>query len=117
MTKKRATGVNLSGNNRSRRVLLVVGMVAAWLVAAPIPSAHADNDLIGGIGDIISGALSIPAGILSGTLSGPPVIGTVGGAVFGALNTVSLATRGVLRLVGVAIPIAASAAPYLPLFL
>ena len=94
-----------------------MGVVVLWLVAAPAPSAHADNDLVGGIGDILSGAFSIPAGILSGTLSGPPVIGTVGGVLLGALNTVSLATRGVLRLVGVAIPIAAAAAPYLPLFL
>ena len=91
-----------------------LALVLASGVAAPRSEA---NELIGGIGDIINGVLSIPAGVLGGTLSGPPILGTVGGALFGALNTVSLATRGVFRLLGVAIPLAAKVAPLLPVFL
>jgi len=101
------------------RRALTVALTAA-LIALPGPSpAHADESggLIGGIGDIIGAAFSLPAGILQGTLGGPPIIGTVGGALAGALNTVSLALRGVLRLAGVAIPVAAKAAPFIPLFL
>jgi hypothetical protein len=87
------------------------------LVSVSAPAAHAENNLLGGIGDLINGALSIPVGVLAGTMSGPPVIGTVRGAVFGTLNAVSLTTRGALRLVGVVIPLAARLAPLLPIFL
>lgn len=100
-----------------RRVLVLLGVVFVLAISGPIEGVHAQDNLMGGIGDIVSGALSLPAGVLAGTLNGPPVIGTISGAVFGALNTVSLTTRGVLRLVGVAIPLAASLAPLLPVFL
>jgi len=100
-----------------KRLLVILG-VAMVLIGSPFDqTAHAQNELLGGIGDIISGALSLPAGVLAGTVGGPPIIGTVSGAVFGALNTISLTLRGVLRLAGVAIPVAASLAPLLPIFL
>lgn len=102
---------------RIDRATLIIGAAMVLMAAGPMPAAHADSDLVGGIGDIMGGVLSLPMGILSGTMTGPPVIGTIGGAVLGVLNTVTMTTRGLLRLVGVAIPIAAAAAPYLPLFL
>ena len=94
--------------------------LTAALIALPGPAPAQGEDvggLVGGVGDIIGAAFSLPAGILQGTLGGPPILGTVGGALAGALNTVSLALRGVLRLAGVAIPVAAKAAPFVPLFL
>lgn len=100
----------------SRRAALV-GIVCALLVAGSPATAAQANELVGAVGDIVVGAMSIPTGILAGTLSGPPVIGTVSGALLGTLNALSLTTRGVLRLAGVAIPLAARLAPLLPVFL
>lgn len=100
-----------------RRWLIVGCCVVGLVVATRAPAARADDDLLGGVADIVNGALSIPAGAIAGTLSGPPILGTVTGTLLGALNTLSLATRGVLRLVGVAIPIASHLAPLLPIFL
>lgn len=92
--------------------------MAFVLAVGPLAgTARADNNLIGGIADIVGGALSLPVGILQGTMSGPPILGTLGGAVGGALNTITLTTRGVFRLLGVAIPLAAKIAPLIPLFL
>ena len=92
-------------------------LACALALAISAQPARAENNLVGGISDIIGGALSIPLGAIAGTLSGPPIIGTVGGALAGAANTLSLTARGVLRLVGVAIPTAAQLAPLIPLFL
>jgi hypothetical protein len=100
-----------------KRLLMVLSVALVLAASSPPHAVHAQNELLGGVGDIVSGALSIPYGVLAGTLNGPPLIGTVSGALMGALNTVSLTTRGVLRLVGVAIPLAARLAPLLPIFL
>ena len=95
-----------------------VAVLAFVLAVGPLPgTAQADNNLLGGIADIVGGALSLPVSILHGTMSGPPILGTLGGAVGGALNTITLTTRGVFRLLGVAIPLAAKIAPLIPLFL
>jgi len=104
---------------KTPRLALAVALAAVLLSGLGAAPAHAEEvgGLIGGVGDIIGAAFSLPAGILQGTLSGPPSIGTLGGALSGALNTMSLALRGVLRLAGVAIPMAAKAAPLIPLFL
>jgi len=100
-----------------RRWLIAGCCVVGLVVAARVPAARADDDLFGGVADIVTGALSIPAGAIAGTLSGPPILGTVTGTLLGALNTLSLATRGVLRLAGAAIPIISRLAPLLPVFL
>ena len=102
---------------RATRWLIVGCCVAGLVVAARAPAARADDGLLGGVADIVTGALSIPAGAIAGTLTGPPILGTVTGALLGALNTLSLTTRGVLRLAGVAIPLVARLAPLLPIFL
>lgn len=101
------------------RIVVAAGLTAVLLSGFGAAPAHADETggLLGGVADILGAAFSLPAGILQGTLSGPPILGTVGGALSGALNTVSLAVRGILRLAGVAIPVAAKAAPFIPLFL
>lgn len=92
--------------------------MAAVVMAGPAPAAHADTGgLFGGLADIISGAFALPLDTLAGTLSGPPIIGTVGGLLHGAVQTVALALRGTFKLIGVAIPLAARAAPLIPVFL
>ena len=96
---------------RRASAILIVGVL---LVAAPA-TCHAS--LTGGIMDLVGGVFAIPMGILQGTFGGPPIIGTIGGALQGVLQTVALTTRGAFELVGVAIPLAAKVAPLIPLFL
>ena len=108
----------MAGKRAGARAIAVCVMAMALMLAAPArQAAAAGNGLIGGVGDLLGGVMSIPMGILAGTMSGPPILGTVGGALAGSLNALSLTTRGVLKLVGVAIPTAAAVAPYIPLFL
>ena len=109
-------GSPLQGGSR-RRVTAVAALAIALSVALPAGTARAGNDLVGGIGDIIGGALAIPMSTLAGTFTGPPILGTIGGALSGVFGAISLTARGLLRLVGVSVPIATTVAPYLPLFL
>ena len=99
---------------RGLRACVLAGLLALAIPAAP---CRADNGLVGGIVDLVSGVFAIPMGVLGGTFSGPPIIGTVGGALQGTLQAVSLAARGTLKLVGVAVPLAAKVVPLIPLFL
>lgn len=81
------------------------------------PAASQAGEFVSAVGDLVAGVLSVPVGVLAGTVNGPPIIGTVGGALQGAASTVGYTLRGALRLIGVAIPAAASVAPYIPVFL
>lgn len=99
------------------RAGVVAGLVLAALLVGPASPAHAENDLLGGIGDIIGGAFAIPVDTLVGTFSGPPIVGTIGGALHGTVRALSSTTRGVFRLLGVGIPLALRAAPYVFFFL
>ena len=103
--------------DNGRRRLLVGCCVLGLVVAARAPAARADDGLLGGVADIVTGALSIPAGAIAGTLNGPPILGTITGTLLGVLNMLSVTSRGVLRLAGVAIPLATRLAPLLPVFL
>ena len=74
------------------------------------PPAHAD--VIRGLTKIIGGVLSVPLSVLSGTFSGPPVIGTLVGAVNGVVGGVGSVLSGVLDVASSAVSIAKTAAPY-----
>ena len=54
---------------------------------------------------IVRGAFQLPVSVLGGTLSGPPIVGTIGGVVQGTFRTVADVTGGIFHM-GVA------AAPY-----
>ncbi len=94
--------------------ITVVAIVLAG--SLPQPRAHA-NELLGGIADIVGGVFALPMDVLAGTVQGPFLLGTVGGILRGAVHVLGSTTRGLFRLVGVAIPLAAKAAPLIPLFL
>ena len=103
---------------KARRWLVVIGVMLAVVAAPQVARADdASSGLLSGISDLFSGIFSIPVGVISGTLSGPFIFGTVGGALQGVLNTIGYTTRGVLQILGVAIPIATKAAPLIPIFL
>ena len=87
--------------------------LCVFLMAAP--AAHAD--IIRGLGRIIGGVFAIPISVLAGTMSGPPIIGTLGGAIGGVFNGVGMVLGGVLDVASSAIPLAKAAAPYVLPFL
>ena len=97
-----------------KRAAWAVMVASVLLVVAP---ATCYASLTGGIINLVRGVFAIPMGIFSGTFGGPPILGTVGGALQGTLQAVALTARGALELVGVAIPLAAKVAPLIPLFL
>ena len=81
-----------------------------------VPPAEAD--LIRGVGEVIGGVLQVPLSTLAGTFNGPPVVGTILGAVSGVINGVGLVARGAFDIAATAVPIAKAVAPFLiPVFL
>jgi len=86
--------------------LFLVGVLFA--MATP-----AEASLFGGIAKVITGVLSLPLSILAGTVNGPPIIGTLAGAVNGTVQGVGLVLSGAVDLLQAAVPIAKAAAPFL----
>ena len=66
---------------------------------------------------VVGGVLEVPKDAIVGTFSGPPLIGTAVGAVVGVLRGTAMVASGALETVISAIPIAAKAAPWIPVFL
>ena len=96
------------------RSSLVAGLLLITLVIAP---ARADAGIISGLGKIISGVLAVPEGLITGTLTGPPIVGTLVGTVMGTLNGVKLITFGALETAASTVPLALKLLPFLPLIL
>ena len=92
----------------------VAGLLVGFLLFAP----PAQEDIIRGLQKIVSGVFQLPLSTLAGTFSGPPIVGTVVGALSGAFNGVGLVASGVLDLAASAVPIVKTVAPFLiPIFL
>ena len=89
--------------------LVVVGM---WWCVPP-----AEAGIVRGIGSIVAGVFALPVNIIQGTFSGPPVLGTLIGAVNGTINTVTLLAGGTLDILSDAVPLAQAAAPFVLPFL
>ena len=100
------------------RCRLTAGFVIVGLLLfQPAVRADVGGDVLGGFTDLLTGLFAIPMGILQGTMSGPPIVGTVAGALTGTFHAIGSTLGGVYRLIRAAIPIAGSAAPYLPFVL
>ena len=97
--------------------LLASAMGFVFAIGLTDQTASADNDLLGGIGDVTSGVLALPVEVLSGTLKGPVVFGTLNGALHGTVRAIGLTARGIFRLASVVIPLAKAAAPFVVPFL
>ena len=93
---------------RRAGVVIVAGFLGCTVLAPP---AHAE--IIRGFAKILGGVLAVPMSVLSGTFSGPPVIGTLVGAVNGVVGGVGSVFSGVLDVASSAIPLAKAAAPYI----
>ena len=62
---------------------------------------------------IMIGVLSLPLSILAGTVKGPPIIGTLAGALNGTVSGVGLVLSGAVDLLQAAVPLAKTVAPFL----
>ncbi len=81
-----------------RRVIL-----AAALLVAAVPWAFAaeqsDPSFLHGVGQVIDGlVLEFPKTVLDGTLEGPPVVGTVFGALAGVVRAGQKTVGGILEM-------------------
>ena len=100
---------------RHRRTACILAMALAAVLLIPGPSAQAG--LVRGIMYIIGGVLEVPRSTLAGTFSGPPIVGTLVGAVNGTLRGLGLVTRGVLETGLSAVGLLKKYAPLIPIFL
>ena len=82
-----------------------------------VPAPPAQAGLVHGILSIIVGVLEIPRSTLAGTFSGPPIVGTLVGAVNGTLRGVGLVTGGALETVFSSAALAKKLAPLVLFFL
>jgi len=90
-------------------IVLVIGL------AGMAPPAHAN--VFHALGNIIGGVLQLPIQILTGTFGGPPVIGTIGGALSGTVQGIGMVLGGTMELAGDGFELAKTAAPYVLPFL
>ena len=95
-----------------------LGAVLAVLLILVIGPPPAEANPISGIFKIIGGVLRLPLSTLIGTFSGPPILGTVFGAVNGAIQGLGMVASGALELVSDGVGVAKTVGPYLiPIFL
>jgi len=95
---------------------ILCGSVAIlWFCGATAQPAEAS--IIGGIQKVIAGVLQPPLSTLVGTFSGPPILGTLLGAVNGTFRGVGLVAGGALELAMGGVAVAKAAAPFFLPFL
>ncbi|HEX9780926.1 MAG TPA: hypothetical protein VGB20_06910 [bacterium] len=95
----------------------VIPSVLAFLLVFAVLAPDAHANIFRGLGYLIAGILQLPVSTLAGTLGGPPVIGTVAGALGGAVRGVGLIGRGAFEIAGDAVGLAMRYGPLVPLFL
>ena len=97
-----------------RRLLVLVAAACCLTLLAPAPAEAA---LFRGIQEVIMGVLQLPISTLVGTFSGPPVIGTLMGAVTGTVSGVGMVAHGAFELLASGVSLAKTVAPYVLPFL
>ena len=66
---------------------------------------------------VVAGVLEIPRATVAGTFGGPPVIGTVFGAINGTVRGVGMVARGAIETVTSVAGLALKYGPIIPIFL
>ncbi len=82
--------------------------LAFLVIGAPAASANPLSGLV----KIVAGVLQPVAGILAGTFGGPPLVGTLVGAVNGTFQGLGLVASGVTELAFDGVSLARMVAPY-----
>ena len=77
----------------------------------------AEAAIVRGIQEVLAGVLQIPLSTIAGTFNGPPIIGTLFGALSGAVKGVGLVAHGALELAASGVSLAKTIGPYLIPFL
>lgn len=94
------------------------GFLLSIVIAGVLCGAEpAEANIVSGLSKIVAGAFQLPLSVLVGTFSGPPIVGTLMGAVNGTIRTVSLVAGGTLELATDGVALAKRAAPYVLPFL
>ena len=97
-------------------MVLCVSVTILWFCG--VAAQPAEADIIRGLAKIVTGVFQFPVSTLAGTFSGPPILGTLMGAVNGTFQGIGLVASGLLDVTFSAMPIAKAVAPYLiPFFL
>lgn len=91
-----------------QRSITVSGLLAGLVLFAPAAQA----DIVRGVQEIVGGVLQVPLSTLAGTLNGPPILGTLLGAIGGLVNGLGLVTHGALEIGASGLAIAKTVAPY-----
>ena len=89
-----------------------VAVLAAMLLGLVMFTPPAEANIVSGIVKIISGVLQVPLSTMVGTFTGPPIIGTVMGALNGTFQGLGLVAGGALDLAVSGFELAKMAAPY-----
>ena len=102
----------------SRHACVCLSRAAAVSASLLLIAPPAQAGLVEGLQKVVAGVFAVPVSTLAGTFIGPPILGTVFGAVSGAVNGVGLVVSGVFDVAMSAVPIAKTVAPILlPIFL
>ena len=94
-----------------RCVAILLGISVYWW------SVPAEAAIVRGIQEVLAGVLQIPLSTIAGTFNGPPIIGTLFGALGGAVKGVGLVAHGALELAASGVSLAKTIGPYLLPFL
>ena len=92
-----------------KRSRALAAVAATILLAAPPP---ADAEIVRGLAKMLYGIVALPVGILTGTASGPPILGTAAGAVSGAWTGARFLASGAWDLAASGVAVAKMAAPF-----
>ncbi len=98
----------MAGNRRFKKLGI---LVVIFLMSVNPPDAHAD--IIRGLMKIVGGVIEVPKSLIVGTLTGPPIIGTIAGTLIGAVNGVVMAAGGAIETAFSVVPLALKALPFL----
>ena len=91
--------------------------MAAVVLSLWLGGGTAEAAIIRGLQEVIGGILSVPVSTLDGTFHGPPILGTLIGAVNGLIGGVGLVAHGELELGISAVSVAKTVAPFILPFL
>ena len=94
---------------RNKRAALSSAVVAGAVLVLPL---LAEAEIVRGVEEVVSGVLQVPFSIIAGTFSGPPILGTLFGAVRGLVGGTGLVAHGALELLSSAVSVAKTIGPY-----
>ncbi len=84
-----------------KRVVAAASVMALLMIARPAAAAEAPRDpsFLHGVGAVVHGLLfEFPLTVIDGTLTGPPIAGTVVGAIAGVPKALQKVAAGIAEM-------------------